>query len=66
MSHPQKLARILAARSGADIELAIATQGGQTLKLLATPDQVDRLIDELEDILNSPADEGTGEPPEAA
>ena len=31
-----------------------------------TPDQIDRLIDELEDILNSPAEAGTDEPPDAA
>lgn len=66
MSMPQKLARILAARSGAHIELAIATEGGQTLKLLATQEQVDMLVDELEDILNSPAEIGTDGPPEAA
>lgn len=66
MSHTQKLARILASRSGDTIELAIATEGGQTLRLLATPDQIDRLIDELEDILNSPAEAETDGPPEAA
>lgn len=66
MSHTQKLARILASRSGETIELAIAAEGGQTLRLLATPDQIDRLIDELEDILNSPVEAGTDGPPEAA
>lgn len=67
MSQPQKLARILAARSGAHIELAIATEGGQTLKLLATQEQIDMLVDELEDILNSPTEEGVdGPPPQAA
>lgn len=62
MSQTQTLARILATRSGENIELAIATQGGQTLKILATPDQVDRLIDELEDILNSPVEPAAPRP----
>lgn len=66
MSVTQKLARILATRTGENIALAIATEGGQTLKVVATPDQIDMLIDELEDILNSPAEPGSGEPPAAA
>ncbi|MBX9933720.1 MAG: hypothetical protein K2Y56_19735 [Methylobacterium sp.] len=66
MSQTQKLARILASRSGGHIELALATEGGQTLKVLATQDQIDMLVDELEDILNSPAEEGPSGPPEAA
>ena len=66
MSLTQKLARVLASRSGETIELAFATEAGQTLRLLATPDQIDRLIDELEDILNSPAEAETDGPPEAA
>ena len=57
MSAPQKLARILAARTGAGIELAFATETGQTVKVLASEEQVDRLVDELEDILNSPAED---------
>lgn len=63
MSALHRLARILATRAGADIELALATEGGQTLKVLATADQIDRLVDELEDILNSPMEPGDGEPP---
>lgn len=66
MSVTHKLARILATRSGENIELALATEGGTTLKVLATQDQVDRLVDELEDILNSPAEPGASEPPPAA
>ncbi|NEU12543.1 hypothetical protein G3T14_10385 [Methylobacterium sp. BTF04] len=66
MSATHKLARILAARSGAHIELALATESGQTLKVLATPDQIDMLVDELEDILNSPVEPEVSEPPPAA
>jgi hypothetical protein len=66
MSVTQKLARILATRTGENIALAIAAEGGQTLKVVATPDQIDMLIDELEDILNSPAEPGNSEPPAAA
>ncbi len=66
MSATHRLARILATRSGSGIELALATESGQTLKVLATPDQIDMLMDELEDILNSPADPETDGPPAAA
>ena len=66
MSTPQKLARILATRSGGGIELAIATESGQTLRVLATQDQIDMLVDELEDILNSPEEPDAPEPPAAA
>lgn len=57
MSAAKKLVRILAARSGDSIELAFATADGDTIKVLASEDQVDQLVDELEDILNSPADD---------
>ena len=66
MSATHRLARILAARSGEDIEIAFATQDGQTFKVLATSDQIDRLVDELEDILNSPTGPETDEPPAVA
>ena len=66
MSSQQKLARILATRSGGGIELAIATESGQTLRVLATQDQIDMLVDELEDILNSPEEPDAPEPPAAA
>ncbi|WP_287978921.1 hypothetical protein [Sphingomonas sp.] len=66
MSTTQKLARILAARSGGGIELALATESGQTLKVLATAEQIDMLVDELEDILNSPEEPADREPPSAA
>lgn len=61
-----KLARILAARSGEAIELAFVTEDGRTTKVLASEDQIDRLVDELEDVLNSPAEGDSGEPPAAA
>ena len=51
---------------GGGIELALATESGQTLRVLASSDQIDMLVDELEDVLNSPAEPGTGGPPEAA
>lgn len=66
MSALKILARILTTRVGPHIELALATEDGETLKVLATPDQIDRLIDELEDILNAPTEAGPDEPPEAA
>jgi hypothetical protein len=34
--------------------------------VLASPDQIDMLVDELEDILNSPEEPGDDEPPAAA
>ena len=66
MSAPQRLARVLATRTGEDIQLAFATQDGVTVKVLATPDQIDRLVDELEDILNSPSGPEADEPPAVA
>lgn len=66
MTAGNKLARILAARSGETIELAFVTEDGRTTKVLASEDQIDRLVDELEDVLNSPAEGGSGEPPAAA
>lgn len=60
------LARVLASRVGPHIELAVATESGETLKVLATPEQIDMLVDELEDILNSPVDPAPEGPPEAA
>lgn len=65
MSMMKTLSRILATRAGADIELAIATEDGQTVRIRATDDQIDRLVDELEDILHSPPEAG-GDPPAAA
>ena len=56
MSTAKKLIRILATRAGRDVELALATQDGHTVRVLASEDQIDRLVDELEDILNSPAE----------
>lgn len=66
MSASKILARILTTRVGPHIELALAMQNGEVVKVLATPDQVDRLVDELEDILNSPEDPEPDGPPEAA
>lgn len=56
MSTAKRLVRMLTTRSGADIELVLTVEGGQTVRVLASEDQVDRLVDELEDILNAPAD----------
>lgn len=64
MSHRGRLSRFLATRSGRDIELALVSESGETLRVLASPDQIDQLVDELEDILNSPDE--PDEPPEAA
>ena len=50
MSASNRLARILATRSGRDVELAFATEDGRTVKVLASEDQIDRLVDELEDV----------------
>ncbi|GJE76771.1 MULTISPECIES: hypothetical protein [Methylorubrum] len=66
MSAAQKLTRILATRTGPDVELAFVTEDGRTTRVLVSEDQVDRLVDELEDILNSPAEGDSGEPPAAA
>ena len=66
MSDTKRLARVLATRSGSDVELALATADGRTIKILASEEQVDRLVDELEDILNSPVEADPGEPPAAA
>ena len=66
MSAIRILARILATRVGPHIELAVEAQSGEVMKVLATQEQVDRLVDELEDILNSPAGPEDDGPPEAA
>ena len=66
MSAIKILARILATRVGPHIELAVETETGEVLKVLATEDQVDRLVDELEDILDSPAEPEDDGPPQAA
>lgn len=66
MSAAKILARILTSRVGPHIELALALQGGEVVKVLATPDQADRLVDELEDLLNAPDEPGPDDPPEAA
>ncbi len=46
--------------------LALATEGGEVVKVLATHEQIDMLVDELEDILNSSGAPDPDEPPEAA
>ena len=66
MSAIKILARILTVRVGPHIELAVETETGEVLKVLATEDQIDRLVDELDDILNSPAAPDGDGPPEAA
>ncbi len=66
MSAAKILARILTSRVGPHIELALALQGGEVVKVLATPDQADRLVDELEDLLNAPDEPSPDDPPEAA
>lgn len=66
MTAGNKLARILATRTGEAIELAFVTEDGRTTRVLASEDQIDRLVDELEDVLNSPTEGGSGEPPAAA
>ena len=66
MSAIKVLARILASRVGPHIELAIEAQSGEVLKVLASEDQIDRLVDELEDLLHSPAGPEDEGPPEAA
>lgn len=66
MSAIKILARVLTARVGPHIELAVETESGEVLKVLATEDQIDRLIDELEDMLHAPADPEDDGPPEAA
>lgn len=60
MSSAKRLTRFLASRAGRDIEIALATETGETIRLIATPDQIDRLVDELEDVLNS---DEAAEPP---
>ena len=66
MSAIKILARVLASRVGPHIELAIEAQSGEILKLLATEDQIDRLVDELEDLLHAPAEPEDDGPPQAA
>lgn len=63
MSAPKRVTRFLTTRSGGDIEIALATEDGQTVRVIATADQIDRLVDELEDVLHSSDGD---EPPEAA
>lgn len=42
-----KLDRILATPTEDGFELAVEAEGGETLKVLATPEQIERLIQEL-------------------
>lgn len=56
-SAPKRIVRLLTSRDGEDIELAFVTESGETIRLLATEDQADRLVDELEDVLNAPDEE---------
>ena len=66
MTAGNKLARILATRTGEAIELAFVTEDGRTTRVLASEDQIDRVVDELEDVLNSPTETGSGDRPAAA
>lgn len=66
MSALKILARVLATRVGPHIELAVETQSGEVLKVLATEEQIDLLVDELEDLLHSPAGPEDDGPPQAA
>lgn len=66
MSAIKILARILATRVGPHIELAVEVESGEILKVLATEDQIDRLVDEMEDLLHSPAGPEDDGPPQAA
>ncbi len=66
MSAIKILARVLATRVGPHIELVVEAENGEVTKVLATEDQIDRLIDELEDLLHSPAGPDDDVPPEAA
>ena len=66
MTAGNKLARILATRTWEAIELAFVTEDGRTTRALASEDQNDRLVEELEDVLNSPTETGSGDPPAAA
>lgn len=66
MSAPKILARVLTTRVGPHIELALALQGGEIVKVLATHEQIDMLVDELEDILNAPDEPEPDGPPQAA
>ncbi len=45
-------------------QLALATESSQPLRVRATPDQIDMLVDELEDILNLPQESDAPESPE--
>lgn len=58
MSQAKRIVRLLTTREGADIALAFVTQDGETIRLLVSEDQADRLVDELEDVLNAPGEEG--------
>lgn len=58
MSQAKRIVRLLTTREGAQIELAFVTEDGETIRLLASEDQADRLVDELEDVLNAPDAEG--------
>ncbi len=43
----------LAARVDDHVEIAVETQDGTKLKLMATPDQLDALVGDLESILDA-------------
>lgn len=63
MADEKVLRRIGAKRRGRSIVLTCFTDDGATITLLASDDQVDRLVDELEDALNSPDESDLDETP---
>lgn len=63
MEQAKLLRRIGAARRGRFVEITCITEAGATVTFLASLDQTDRLVDELEDVLNAPDDPGEDENP---
>lgn len=59
MEQTKLLRRIGAARRGRFVELTCIVEAGATVTFLASLDQVDRLVDELEDVLNAPEESET-------
>lgn len=52
----KRLRRIETRREGGSIVLSLMTEDGTTTSVLASEDQIDRLVDELDDILNTPGE----------
>ena len=53
MADPQKLKRFHVEAAGEDFSLHIEDETGETLEVIATREQVDLIVDDLDDLLSA-------------